>query len=245
MKHKVLLLLPCALVVFEFSPRVPPFGRAQSPNQSMRSALNVSAVTNTTPQGSSLPPFTFPAHSFGDGNDNRGFLVRLNGLLARSLAGRSVVTYRPAEGARCLYSISAHRLECSSSVNHQMPPVIVGPENVASGDGTCKDNPQCTGRKFMLKGPIEPGEYKMNPDPRPGHAGRFELEPIPPNPGWRLRLPSWMPGSLRGGFLLGLGSATHGCITVQKEDPTARAQYGKMLKLLEAEPSSNYLRVEL
>jgi hypothetical protein len=128
-------------------------------------------------------------------------------------------------------------------MNSQMPPIIVGPESVASGEDTCKDNPQCTGREYKRKGPIEPGEYKMNPDPRPGHTARFELEPIPPNPGWRVRLPSWMPGSLRGGFLLGLGHDTHGCITVQKDDPTAKAQYEKMRQFLQAQHGKSYLRV--
>jgi hypothetical protein len=242
MKHKLLLFLPCALVVFGFGARVAPVGQDPSPNQSTRSAVNVSAVTKTTPQGSRLPPFSFPFRSFGDGNDYPRALVKLRGLLARSAASQSVVPH-PSGGAECSYSISAHTLECAPSVNHQMPPIIVGPGNVASGDGGCQDNPQCTGRKYTHRGPIEPGEYKMNPDARPGHPGRFVLEPIPAKPGWRLRLPSWMPGSLRGGFLLGLGSATHGCITVMKEDPTARAQYGQMLHLLEADQRSNYLRV--
>ncbi|PYK92349.1 MAG: hypothetical protein DME36_13825 [Verrucomicrobia bacterium] len=243
MKHKLLLFLPCAVVVFGFGARLAPFGQDPSPNQSKRSAVNVSAVAKTTPQASRLPPFSFPVQSTGDGNDYPGGLVKLRGLLTRSLASHSVAAYDTARGAECLYSISAHTLECSSSVNHQMPPIIVGPENIASGYGTCQDNPQCTGRKYMRRGPVEPGEYKMKRDARPGHPGRFVLEPIPAKPGWRLRLPSWMPGSLRGGFLLGLGSFTHGCITVLKEDPTASAQYGKMLQLLEAEHGSNYLRV--
>ena len=241
-KRKLLLFLPCAVIVFGFGARLAQFGQHPSPNQSKPSAVSVSAVVKTKPQGSRLPPFTSPSPSSADGNEYPGALVKLR-LFARSVVSHSVAAYDTARGAECLYSISAHTLECSSSVNHQMPPIIVGPENVASGDGTCQDNPQCTGRKYMRKGPIEPGEYKMNPDARPGHPGRFVLEPIPANPGWRLRLPSWMPGSLRGGFLLGLGSATHGCITVLKEDPTARAQYGKMLQLLETEQGSNYLRV--
>jgi hypothetical protein len=242
MKHKLLLFLPCALVVFGFGARVAPFGQDPSPNQSKSSAVNVSAVVKTTPQGNGLPPLSFPVPSSAYGNESPGALVKLRGLLARSVASHTVPAYA-AGGAECLYSISAHTIECVSGVNRGMPPIIVGPENVASGDGTCQDNPQCTGRKYMKKGPIEPGDYKMNRDIRPGHPGRFVLEPVPANPGWRLRLPGWMPGSLRGGFLLGLGSATHGCITVLKEDPTARAQYGKMLQLLQAEQGSNYLRV--
>jgi len=53
-----------------------------------------------------------------------------------------------------------------------------------------------------------------------------------------------MPGSLRGGFLLTFGTYTHGGIIVRKEDGKSRAQYEKVLQLLEAEShASNHLLV--
>jgi len=123
-------------------------------------------------------------------------------------------------------------------------PIIVGPESVFSGAGGCRDNAQCMGRKFKKMGPIEPGKYRMNRDTRVGGEGRLRLEPIPPHPGWRVWLPGWMPGSLRGGFLLGIGGLSHGCIVVIKEDSKASAQYRRMLQLLEEQPiASNELVV--
>jgi hypothetical protein len=250
-KYKLLLFLSCAAVVFgSGAPReaenvTPPNTKVplSITSQAARTSLDFIPFE---PEGSKLPLWTFRVRSSRDGNDYRGAMVKLRVLLARLLASHSVATnnkVNPTGGAECLYRISAHTLKCVSNTNYQMPPIIVGPENVASGDGTCKDNPQCTGREYKRRGPIEPGEYKMNPDARRGHSERFELEPIPVNPGWRVRLPSWMPGSLRGGFLLGLGDATHGCITVLKEDPIAKAQYEKMLQFLQAQGGNNYLRV--
>lgn len=146
-------------------------------------------------------------------------------------------------GTECRYSISAHLLQCANR-SRQTPPIILGPENVTSGVGRCRDNPQCVGRKYKWVGPVEPGKYRMNRDTRAGGEQRFRLEPIPPNPGWRVRLPSWIPGSLRGGYLLTFGTFTHGCIIVRKEDPKARAQYEKVLQMLEAEShASNRLLV--
>jgi hypothetical protein len=140
-------------------------------------------------------------------------------------------------GVGCLYRISAHVLQCASNGSLEAEPVIVGPENVTSGNGICRDNPQCVGRNYGWMGPIEPGKYRMNRDTRVGGAERFRLEPIPPRPGWRVRLPGWMPGALRGGFLLGIGDyISHGCIQVVKGDSKATAQYKKLEQLLEAQP---------
>lgn len=133
-----------------------------------------------------------------------------------------------------------------------MPPVgprwqiTVGPTDVSSGDnekGQCKDNPECTGPKYKDHGPIDPGRYKMNPDPRPGNEGQYRLEPVPPIPWYREILPGWVPGSKRGGFRLHLGSRTHGCINVLYDDPVARAQYLAMQQLLSSEEGNNWLSV--
>ncbi len=168
-------------------------------------------------------------------------MVLLNhNMLASSLTASDM---DPA-GTECLYSISLHLLQCTSNSSRQTVPIIVGPENVTSGVGGCRDNPQCVGRKYKWVGPIEPGKYRMSRDTRAEGAERLRLEPIPPRPGWRVRLPSWMPGSLRGGFLLTFGTYTHGCIIVRKEDDKARAQYEKVLQMLEAEShAGNHLLV--
>ncbi len=114
-----------------------------------------------------------------------------------------------------------------------------------SGGSQCKDNPACTGPKFKGHGPIDPGEYKMNPDPRPGNEGQYRLEPAPLIPGWSEKLPGWMPGSQRGGFRLHLGSRTHGCINAFYDDPVARDQYKAMQQLLDSptEGGNNLLLV--
>jgi hypothetical protein len=164
-------------------------------------------------------------------------LILLNHNMLASYSTGSEID--PA-GTKCLYSISAHVLRCTSNGSRQTEPIMVGPENVTSGTGACRDNPQCVGRKYKKMGPIEPGKYKINRDPRVGGAERFRLEPIPPLPGWRVRLPSWMPGSLRGGFLLGIGDlVTHGCIMVLEEDSKASAQYKKLQQELEAQPTAS------
>jgi hypothetical protein len=92
--------------------------------------VSVSAIAKTTPQGSRLPPFTFPVRSFGDRNDYPVALVKLRGLLARSVAGHSVAAY--AAGGPSVYTVF----------------------RVASGDGTCKDDPQCTGRQYTARSAI-------------------------------------------------------------------------------------------
>jgi RHS repeat-associated protein len=157
----------------------------------------------------------------------------------------------PVGLAQCSYSISRHTLTCVANSQPLLWPqrvVQVGPTDVSSGDndgGTqCKDNPNCSGRKYKGHGPIEAGEYKMNPDPRPGHEGQYRLEPEPPIIKWyREWLPGWVPGSQRGGFRLHLGSRTHGCINVLYDDPVARAQYLAMQLLLDSEEGNNWLLV--
>jgi hypothetical protein len=164
-----------------------------------------------------------------------GFLLLNHNMIA------SYPTARDPDraGIDCLYSISAHVLRCTLNGSRQTEPLIVGPDNVTSGTGVCRDNPQCVGRKYKQTGPIEPGRYRINPDTRTGGKEIFRLEPVPPVPGWRVWLPGWMPGALRGGFLLGPGSLiTHGCIMVRKIDRTASAQYKKLEELLNSQPGA-------
>lgn len=161
--------------------------------------------------------------------------TKLCAMLALFFAGFSTASEIGPRRIECNYGISAHTLSCVSH-GSQNATIVVGPENVFSGSGSCKDNSQCQGRKYKQVGPIEPGVYRINLDTRPGHSDRFRLEPIPHHPGWRVRLPSWMPGSMRGGYLLTLGTYTHGCIVVLKTDSKAKAEYMKVLELLQTEP---------
>jgi RHS repeat-associated protein len=142
----------------------------------------------------------------------------------------------PSGLAECFNRISTHTLQCSSDKNRSEPPIFVGPESVSSGLGPCRENPSCSQKLF--RGPIPPGEYRMNRDLRPGHDGIYRLEPVPQIPGWEVRV-----GLKRGGFELHPGHRTLGCINVLKDDPNAVQQYNRMLKLLEAEDGQNYLLV--
>jgi RHS repeat-associated protein len=142
----------------------------------------------------------------------------------------------PSGLAECFYRISSHTLRCVSRANIKAPPIVVGPENVSSGVGPCKDEPACV--SIRDTGPIVPGEYRMNRDFRPGHEGIYRLEPVPQIPGWKVRL-----GLKRGGFELHPGTRTLGCINVLRTDERAMKQYRELLKLLQAEDSQNYLLV--
>lgn len=161
-------------------------------------------------------------------------------LLNHNLFGTSSAASEiDAAGTVCVYTISAHVLRCTSEQGRHTAPVVVGPEGVTSGHASCRDNPQCEGRKYKKMGPIEPGTYRMNRDTRAGGIERFRLEPIPPPPGWRVWLPGWIPGSLRGGFMMGIGQfVSHGCIQILDTDDKAIAQYQKMMQLLQAQPNA-------
>ncbi len=146
--------------------------------------------------------------------------------------------------AECVYSVAQHTMVCTSS--NPPPPVgpqwqmQLGPDGVASGAGTCKNNDNCVNKRNQ--GPITPGRYKMNLDTRPQHAGRgvYRLEPWPHN---------WYDGLLydldltRGGFELHLGSVTFGCINADKTNPQAVNDYQALQQLLQAEDGNNYLTV--
>jgi hypothetical protein len=95
------------------------------------------------------------------------------------------------------------------------------------------------------KGPITPGNYKMNLDTRVdtydhAAAGQYRLEPWPHhfwdgffyNHGWT-----------RGGFELHIGTYTFGCINADKTNPGVVEQYHNMQILLKAEDGKNFLTV--
>ena len=154
----------------------------------------------------------------------------------RYVSNNPVNEVDPSGLAECWYQISTHVLKCKSRKNMQAPPVVVGPDNVSSGNGACKDNPKCANNQF--RGPIKPGEYKMNPDTRKGQTDRYRLEPVPAVPGILVRL-----FIARGGFELHPGHITLGCINVLKDDPNAMNQYHQLQQLLDSETGSNYLLV--
>jgi RHS repeat-associated protein len=171
------------------------------------------------------------------GEDPLGFSVDVNFY---RYVGNSPTNFNDPLGlAKCEYSISQHTLVCTSNYSPPVGPtyyVTVGPNNVSSGNGDCKDNPKCADKQFT--GPIKPGNYKMNPDTRQGQTDRYRLEPQPPIPGWKVRL-----FLERGGFELHPGHITLGCINVLKDDPNAMQQYQQLQQLLNSQTGSNFLTV--
>jgi len=169
--------------------------------------------------------------------DPEGFAVDFN--FYRYVGNNPASFTDPLGLAKCVYSISTHTLVCTSNYSPPVGPtqqVVVGPDNVSSGNGKCKDNPKCGDKLFT--GPIKPGDYKMNPDTRPGQTDRYRLEPQPTIPGWKVIL-----GLERGGFELHPGHRTLGCINVLKDDPSAMQQYHQLQQLLDSQTGSNFLQV--
>ncbi len=93
------------------------------------------------------------------------------------------------------------------------------------------------------QGPIVPGQYRMNSDSRPEHAGRkfWRLEPVPKVPGWKCGLRFGL--GARCGFEFHPGSMSLGCITADKTDPELMKQYAENNALLLSEDGSNLLTV--
>jgi len=162
----------------------------------------------------------------------------LNGGLNRyAYVGDSPLRWiDPRALAKCVYSVSQHTLSCSpNDPNFVGPPVGVGPDGMFSGVDECRNNNACTGD--FNKGPIVPGNYKMNPDDRSGHENFWRLEPVPKIPGWQC---GWWS---RCGFELHIGSISLGCITTNRHDPTAVQQYNQTNDLLQSESGGNTLIV--
>ena len=143
--------------------------------------------------------------------------------------------------AKCTYSISEHRMTCVS--NDGSKETVVGPEGLWSGMGRCTNNSSNSCVASQERGPIPPGQYRMNRDTRPEHAGRnfWRLEPMPKVPGWKCGLPFGM--GARCGFEFHPGSMSLGCITADKTDPELMKQYAENNALLLSEDGSNFLTV--
>lgn len=144
--------------------------------------------------------------------------------------------------ARCTYSISKHTMTCVSNDGTQKQ--VVGPDGLWSGVAQCTNNTNkaCTASQDI--GPVPPGNYKMNRDDRPEHAGRnfWRLEPVPKIPWWKCKQNNPF-GSARCGFEFHPGSVSHGCITADKTDPEVMKQYLENNALLLSEDGSNTLTV--
>ena len=119
---------------------------------------------------------------------------------------------------------------------------VVGPDGLWSGLRSCTNNPEQRCVNAEKIGPVPPGNYKMNRDNRPEHAGRnfWRLEPVPKIPGWKCGLPFF---GARCGFEFHPGTVSQGCITALKTDPDVMKQYADNNALLLSEDGSNTLSV--
>jgi hypothetical protein len=79
----------------------------------------------------------------------------------------------------------------------------------------------------------------MNEDTRPGHEGRWRLEPIPSVSWWES-----YTGLVRNGFELHLGHVSLGCITANADDPETVEDYNAINQLLRSENGHNTLMVD-
>jgi hypothetical protein len=119
--------------------------------------------------------------------------------------------------------------------------VGIGPDNLFSGNGDCKNNnsDKCQGSDD--EGPVPEGDYHMRPyDGKHPDSGNW----------WRLLPDSWWAqiasfyaqqtertdlGRL-GGYILHPGSRSNGCITFRWDSELRKAQYGLVNELLSADP---------
>jgi hypothetical protein len=154
--------------------------------------------------------------------------------------------------AQCVYSISLHTIVCQPNADGFQPAVIgpngpgavqVGPDDVFSGLGHCRNNPSC--EYSRNEGPIPPGRYKMNyywEKQGEGHD-RYRLEPWPNDSLSRLQrdLSHWRYYGL--GAQLHRGHYSMGCINAVQDDPATMQQYDQMFKLLMSEDGANFMTV--
>ena len=144
--------------------------------------------------------------------------------------------------AKCTYSISRHTMTCVSKDGTRKQEV--GPEGLWSGVRRCTNNPSNACVDAEKIGPVSPGDYKMNRDTRPEHAGKnfWRLEPVPKIPWWDCKQNNPF-GRKRCGFEFHPGVQSLGCITADITDPEVMKQYLENNALLLNEDGSNTLRV--
>jgi hypothetical protein len=105
-----------------------------------------------------------------------------------------------------------------------------GPSGVFSGQGKCRNQPSCAGKKD--EGPIPPGEYEMEYSTKYGGS-------------WWLKDGNQMTRKLckdldigRCEFFLHAGSVSIGCVTLQKTDPKVMQQFENVKKILKHDPKN-------
>jgi RHS repeat-associated protein len=192
-------------------------------------ALSVDSVKATPGRSYYRARYYDPQAGRFIGEDPVNFLAGIN--FYAYVKNNAPNTFDPLGLAQCFYRISTHTLTCVSNKDHTNK-VTLGPGGVFSGVGPCQNKPSCSNANEL--GPIQPGEYKMNTDTRPGNQSFYRLEPVPPIPGWKVKL-----GLERGGFELHPGSRSLGCITTNKNDPQAMQQYQQLDQLLQSEGDGN------
>jgi len=154
----------------------------------------------------------------------------------------------PSGLANCVYSVTAHTMICQPNADPGQPAlygpngagsVQLGPVNVASGQGTCANNPSAACLQSVYRdgdqnsgGPIPPGEYAIT-YMYDNHWGdghdRFDIAELPFDTYHRaLRL---LQGK-RKAFEMHRGHISHGCINANQDDPNAMSQYDDLQQLL-------------
>jgi len=149
--------------------------------------------------------------------------------------------------ASCVYSISAHVLICVSDTSQSPETILLGPDGMSSGQGTCANNLACINNTYNQNdpnsgGPIPPGWYQMTFMHQYDSAERFDLAELPRDIFSRaLRA---MLGRRRG-FQMHRGTITHGCVNADKNNPDLMDQWDQLVELLlsEQNTSGNILHV--
>ncbi len=132
--------------------------------------------------------------------------------------------------ARCQYSISSHTIVCISDSGQIRE---VGPNNVFSGQGGDRNNPDSTGNKSS--GPVPTGEYNMVRSDK--YGGSYWLQE------------SWTDRQLcklgvgRCEFFMHEGTVSEGCITAYKHDPEVKNQWERLMNMLDSESKNTMVVV--
>jgi RHS repeat-associated protein len=166
-------------------------------------------------------------------------LGEAGGMNLYAFVGNNPVNWVDPWGlVKCHYYITEHELYCFS--NDYSQSVNIGPEGIHSGFGECKNAPSCSDDRS--KGPIPPDEYNMFPNTKPGREGWWALQ----STGWIPKVSGLLHKLhlIRAGFNLHAGSFSQGCITVEKDNPTAMKQFTELVEMLKSDTGENILIVK-